>query len=62
MLSFLMVFTQVVFGGSEGALAGISGIAAMGLQIVGFGDDQIQLEGLPLAGNVRIGRKTTFDL
>lgn len=48
---------QVIFGGSGGALAGISGIAAVQIQVVGLGNNEVQLDGLPLRGDVRIGKK-----
>lgn len=57
---------QVIFG-SEGALAGVSGIAAVnvhvqGLPIGGAGEDgwgEMELHGLPFHGDVRIGKKTS---
>jgi hypothetical protein len=54
------MFGQVVFGGGNGALAGISGIAAVQIQIVGLGKDEVQLEGLPFCGDVRVGKKARF--
>jgi hypothetical protein len=54
-----MASIQVIFGGGEGALAGMSGIAAIGMQVVGFDNNQVRLEGLPLSVNVRIGKKAT---
>lgn len=46
--------TQVIFGGSHGALAGLSGISAVQTRVVGLGDEVVRLEGLPLYGDVRI--------
>ncbi|KAF9778847.1 hypothetical protein BJ322DRAFT_1089959 [Thelephora terrestris] len=52
---------KVIFGGSNGALAGISGIAAVQIQAVGLGDNEVQLEGLPFCGDVRIGKKAMLN-
>ena len=57
-----MVPTQVIFGGSRGALAGISGTAAVQIQIVGLGKDEVRLEGLPFSGDVRIGKRAKLDI
>lgn len=54
--------TQVIFGGGSGALAGISGIAAVQIQVVGLGRDEVQLEGLPFCGDVRIGKRAMLDI
>ncbi|KAF9224835.1 hypothetical protein BS17DRAFT_701623 [Gyrodon lividus] len=57
-------FVSKVIFSSEGALAGLQGSADVGLDIVGLpfhdgtGEDaEIQLDGLPLQGNVRLGKK-----
>ena len=55
-----MMSGQVIFGGGSGALAGISGIAGVQLQVVGLSKDEVQLEGLPFHGNVRVGKKAMF--
>jgi len=52
---------QVIFGGGSGALAGISGVAAVRVQVVGLGKDEVQLEGLPFCGDVRVGKRVMFD-
>jgi hypothetical protein len=56
-----MTPTQVIFGSGSGALAGISGVAAVQVQIVGLGEDEVQLEGLPFRGDVRVGKKSMLD-
>ena len=56
-----MVSGQVIFGGGSGALAGISGIAAVQIQVFGLGKDEVQLEGLPFCGGVRVGKKAMFN-
>lgn len=53
---------KVIFGGSNGTLAGISGIAAVRISVVGLGTEEIELEGLPLCGDVRIGKKAITDI
>jgi len=53
---------KVIFGGGGGALAGMSGIAAVRIQVVGFGRDEVQLEGLPFCGDVRVGKRAMFDI
>jgi hypothetical protein len=57
-----MMPAQVIFGGSSGALAGISGIAAVQMQVVGLGEDEVRLEGLPFCGDIRIGKKAVLDI
>lgn len=57
-----MASTQVIFGGSGGALAGISGTAAVQIQVVGLGKDEVQLEGLPVCGDVRVGKRAKLDI
>lgn len=49
--------------GTEGALAGVSGIAAVNVHVQGLpiGEDgrgDMELHGLPFQGDVRIGKKT----
>ena len=56
-----MIICQVIFGGGNGALAGIRGIAAVRIQVVGLGKDEVQLEGLPFYGDVRVGKKAMFN-
>ena len=56
------MFDQVIFGGGNGALAGISGIAAVQIKVVGLGKDEVQLEGLPFCGDVRVGKKAMFGV
>jgi len=56
-----MMSGQVIFGGGNGALAGINGIAAVQIQVIGLGKDEVQLEGLPFCGDVRVGKKAMFD-
>ena len=53
--------TQAIFSGGNGALAGISGIAAVRTWVSGLGSHELQLEGLPFCGDVRIGKKALFD-
>lgn len=56
---------KVIFG-SQGALAGVQGVAAVVVHIAGLpieqGDNagEMQLDGLPFQGRVRIGKKSTF--
>lgn len=57
-----MTSAQVIFGGSNGALAGLSGIAAVRVQIVGLDNNEVRLEGLPLCGDVRIGKKAKLNV
>jgi len=56
-----LTFSQVIFGGGSGALAGISGVAAVQVQVVGLGKDEVQLEGLPFCGDVRVGKRAKLD-
>ena len=51
-----MIPAQVMFSGANGALAGLSGTAAVRVQVVGLGDNEVRLEGLPFCGDVRIGK------
>ena len=56
---------QVIFG-SHGALAGVQGVAAVAVHIDGLpieqGDSggEMQLNGLPFQGSVRVGKKSTL--
>jgi hypothetical protein len=56
-----MASAQVIFGGSHGPLAGMSGTAAVRMRVVGLGSEEVQLEQLPFSGDVRIGKKSMFD-
>ncbi len=62
-LVFLFL-SQVIFG-SQGAMAGVQGVAAVSVRVEGlpFGDErdgEMELDGLPFQGNVRIGKRSTF--
>lgn len=57
-----MIYIQVIFGGSNGALAGICGVAAVQIQAVGLGENEVKLEGLPFCGDVRIGKKAMLNV
>lgn len=57
-------YCQVIFG-SHGALAGVQGVASVVVRIDGLplsSDDgrDMELDGLPFQGTVRIGKKSTF--
>ena len=43
-------------------LAGLSGTAAVQIQVVGLGGNEVRLEGLPVCGDVRVGKKAMFDV
>ena len=58
----LVTCTQVIFGGGNGALAGISGTTAVRIMVSGLGEDGVQLEGLPFSGDVRVGKKAMLDI
>ena len=32
------------------------------MQVVGLGEDEVQLEGLPVRGDVRVGKKAMLDV
>lgn len=56
---------KVLFGGREGALAGVKGTAAVAAVVDGLpvrgGDENghvMELLGLPFSGSVRVGRKS----
>ena len=57
-----MTSAQVIFGGGGGALAGISGVTAVQIQVVGLGKDEVLLEGLPFCGVVRVGKKGVLGI
>ena len=57
-----MARTQVIFGGGNGALAGISGITAVRIMVSELGEDSVQLEGLPFSGNVWVGQEAVPDI
>ena len=66
---FRSFVTKVIFGPSEGAVAGVQGIAAVCVQVDGLpigqpeegegevGSGDMMLMGLPFQGSVRVGRK-----
>ena len=56
-------YEQVIFG-SQGALAGVQGVAAVAVRVEGLPfangrDGEMELSGLPFQGAVRIGKKST---
>jgi hypothetical protein len=56
----------VVFS-SDGAVAGIQGVAAVSIKIHGLPypgseDGAMELSGLPVKGSVRVGKKALFSL
>ena len=55
----LITIHKVIFS-SKGAVAGVQGIAAVAVSVEGLPLDHgdMQLEGLPFKGNVRIGKDT----
>ena len=60
--------SKVLFGGREGALAGVKGTAAVGVRVDGLpvggdegdeGDGRLfELRGLPFVGSLRIGKRS----
>ena len=58
----LITYAQVIFGGGNGALAGISGITAVRIMVSGLGEDGVELEGLPFCGDIRVGQKVISDI
>ncbi len=53
--------------GSEGALAGVQGVAAVAVRVQGLPFEngqgkEMQLEGLPFQGSVRIGKKSLLHM
>lgn len=56
-----MIPAKVIFGGSDGALAGLSGTTAVQIQVVGLGDREVQLGGLPVYGEVNVGKKAMLN-
>jgi hypothetical protein len=57
----------VVFS-SDGAIAGIQGVAAVSIKIHGLpyagseDDGEMELAGLPVKGSLRVGKKALFSL
>jgi hypothetical protein len=60
-LNNVSYLTQVVFG-SQGAVAGILGSAAVTVGVHGLpvGGDGLELDGLPFRGSVLVGKKSLF--
>ena len=59
-----MTRIQVIFG-SQGAVAGVQGVAAVAVRIEGLpfasgGEPEMELSGLPFQGSVRIGKKSAL--
>jgi len=62
---FRSFVSKVIFG-SQGALAGVQGVAAVALRVQGLPFEngeggEMQLEGLPFQGSVRIGRRSMLQ-
>ncbi|OBZ76471.1 hypothetical protein A0H81_02995 [Grifola frondosa] len=60
-------FSNFVIFGSQGALAGVQGIAAVAVHVHGLPfanghDGEMELTGLPFQGSVRIGKRSMLDL
>ena len=57
---------KVIFG-TQGALAGVQGVAAVAVRVNGLPfanghDGEMELTGLPFEGSVRIGKKSMWPL
>ncbi|KAI9507094.1 hypothetical protein F5148DRAFT_1015432 [Russula earlei] len=52
---FRSFVTKVIFSPGEGAVAGVQGVAAVGVRVAGRGG--MVLTGLPFRGSVRVGKK-----
>ena len=64
MSSYLSMWLHQVIFGSQGALAGVQGVAAVAVRVEGLPfangrDGEMELSGLPFQGAVRIGKKST---
>ena len=66
MSSYLSMWLHQVIFGSQGALAGVQGVAAVAVNVDGLplrdrdATNEMELSGLPFQGSVRIGKKNVY--